>query len=98
MGGVRTSIIGRPRPLPGPRADHRYTLNCEEPDICTDPTERLNRRKGLSGADGKGSQFLPDFPTLGQTVLTVGEIQTTLSLSGQICQGDVRVTSLCDRA
>ena len=32
MGGVRTPIIGRPRPLPGHRrADHRYTLNCEEP-------------------------------------------------------------------
>jgi len=40
MGSVRTSILGRPRPLPGPRrADHGcpgrrhtpYTLNCEEP-------------------------------------------------------------------
>jgi hypothetical protein len=31
MGGVGTSIIGRPRPLPGhrPRATRRYTLNCE---------------------------------------------------------------------
>jgi len=32
MGSVRTSILGRPRPLPGHRhADRRYTLNCEEP-------------------------------------------------------------------
>ena len=33
MGSVRTSIIGRPRRLPRDRrADHRYTVNCEEPD------------------------------------------------------------------
>jgi len=32
MGGVGTSIIGRPRPLPGDRrAASGYTLNCEEP-------------------------------------------------------------------
>ena len=32
LGGVRTPIIGRPRPLPGdPRAARLYTLNCEEP-------------------------------------------------------------------
>ena len=32
MGGVRTPITGRPRPLPGDRrADPPYTLNCEEP-------------------------------------------------------------------
>jgi hypothetical protein len=32
MAGVRTSILRRPRPLPAHRrADHRYTLNCEEP-------------------------------------------------------------------
>ncbi|MCK6211339.1 AAA family ATPase, partial [Georgenia sp. EYE_87] len=32
MGGVRTSIFGRPRPLSGDRrADPHYTLNCEEP-------------------------------------------------------------------
>jgi hypothetical protein len=31
MSGVRTSIIGRPRPLPSHRrADQPYTLNCEE--------------------------------------------------------------------
>jgi hypothetical protein len=30
--GVGTSILGRPRPLPGHRrADPHYTLNCEEP-------------------------------------------------------------------
>ena len=33
MGGVGTPIIGRPRPLPRQRrADHPYTLNCEEPN------------------------------------------------------------------
>ncbi|CPT92159.1 Uncharacterised protein [Mycobacteroides abscessus] len=32
LGRVRTPIIGRPRPLPRQRrADHLYTLNCEEP-------------------------------------------------------------------
>jgi hypothetical protein len=32
MGGIRTSIIGRPRPSPGQRrANPFYTLNCEEP-------------------------------------------------------------------
>ena len=32
MGGVGTPILGRPRPLPRDRrADHRCTLNCEEP-------------------------------------------------------------------
>ena len=32
MGGVRTSILGRPRPLPSDRrADHRYTLNVMSP-------------------------------------------------------------------
>ena len=32
MRRVRTFIIGRPRPLPRQRrADHLYTLNCEEP-------------------------------------------------------------------
>jgi hypothetical protein len=31
MGSVRTSILGRPRPLPGHRrAAARYTLNCEQ--------------------------------------------------------------------
>jgi hypothetical protein len=34
LGGVRTPIIGRPRPLPRHRrADPTYTLNCEEPDV-----------------------------------------------------------------
>jgi hypothetical protein len=32
-GGVRTSIIGRPRPLPGDRRADRYTLNCDEPPM-----------------------------------------------------------------
>ena len=38
MDGVGTSIIGRPRPLPGhdtPNpANNTYTLKCEEPDLC----------------------------------------------------------------
>ena len=34
MGSVRTSILGRPRPLPRHRRAQRlYTLNCEEPHI-----------------------------------------------------------------
>jgi hypothetical protein len=34
MGSVRTSILGRPRPLPPDRlANPRYTLNCDEPVI-----------------------------------------------------------------
>ena len=34
MAGVRTSIIGRPRPLPRHRrASDFYTLNCDEPVI-----------------------------------------------------------------
>lgn len=32
MAGVGTSILGRPRPLPGhQRAHPNYTVNCEEP-------------------------------------------------------------------
>jgi hypothetical protein len=31
MGGVRTPIIGRPRPLPGTRRARLYTLICDEP-------------------------------------------------------------------
>ena len=34
MGSVRTSILGRPRPLPGHRrADQTYTFICDEPDM-----------------------------------------------------------------
>jgi len=32
VGGVRTSIIGRPRPLPVDRRADSYTLICDEPD------------------------------------------------------------------
>ena len=39
MDGVGTPIIGRPRPLPGhdtPNpANNTYTLNYEEPDMCS---------------------------------------------------------------
>ena len=39
MDGVGTSIIGRPRPLPEQRrANHPYTLNCEEPVSIPDGT------------------------------------------------------------
>jgi len=31
LGGVRTPIIGRPRPSPGDRRAERYTLDPEEP-------------------------------------------------------------------
>ena len=42
MGGVRTSIFGRPRPLPSHRRADLYTLNCEEPvsvadNLCESP-------------------------------------------------------------
>jgi len=37
MGGVGTSILGRPRSLPGHRrADPCYTLNCDEPAFLSD--------------------------------------------------------------
>ena len=42
MGGLRTSIIGRPRPSPGQqRANQNYTLNCNEPDLCSVAIVRL---------------------------------------------------------
>ena len=56
MGGVRTPIIGRPRPLPGHRrADPRYTLNCEEP---VNSSEQ-------SGLRVDGTKFLFGFFDLG---------------------------------
>jgi len=44
MEGVRTSIIGRPRPLSRQRrADPDYTLNCEEPAILpSEPMQPLH--------------------------------------------------------
>ena len=45
MGGVRTSIFGRPRPLPGHRrAAHLYTLICEEPFKSVAEGERERQR------------------------------------------------------
>lgn len=47
VGGVGTSILGRPRPLPRyRRASPRYTLNCEEPlnraeQKCKDDRSRI---------------------------------------------------------
>ncbi len=38
MGGVGTSIIGRPRPSTGDRRAHPYTVNCEEPRRVFAPT------------------------------------------------------------
>src|SRR5215212_1985864 len=51
MGGVGTSILGRPRHLPRDRrASHHptsdYTLNCEEPDWFRPATPRWRRRPG----------------------------------------------------
>ncbi len=46
MGGVRTSIIGRPRPLPRHRrARDHYTLNCEEP---VNPVTMLGKYPSLA--------------------------------------------------
>ncbi len=47
MGGVRTSIIGRPRPCPAHRravtwSRHHYTLNCDEPDRLDELQHRLD--------------------------------------------------------
>lgn len=40
MGGAGTSILGRPRTLPGHRsADPRYTLNCDEPHLWRRPRD-----------------------------------------------------------
>ena len=49
MGSVRTSILGRPRPLPGHRrADRPYTLICDEPskraDAYAGPAPAKHRR------------------------------------------------------
>ncbi|WP_431521188.1 endonuclease domain-containing protein [Blastococcus capsensis] len=45
MGSVRTSILGRPRPLSRDRrASPTYTLNCEEP-LCGGQKERFERGK-----------------------------------------------------
>jgi len=39
MGGLRAFIIGRPRHSPGQRrANQNYTLNCNEPDLCSFPS------------------------------------------------------------
>ena len=63
------------------------------PDICTD----IPDAERLSPLDREIRQFSAGFPLQhGQFPVTVGEIRPGLSLSGQICQGDVRVASLCD--
>ena len=55
MGSVRTSIIGRPRPLPGPtRRTAPYTLICDEPHSL--PWRGMNRRLIV--------QFDPDEPSM----------------------------------
>ncbi len=45
MGGVRTSIFGRPRRLPGHRRAATYTVNCEEPLNCVDQVVRVVREQ-----------------------------------------------------
>ena len=48
MGGVGTSIFGRPRRLPRDRrADQRYTLNCEEPHSSHHGLEQPHRASRL---------------------------------------------------
>jgi hypothetical protein len=47
MGGVRTSIIGRPRPSPGHRRAHpNYTLNCEEPVLLLATLATVGQQQG----------------------------------------------------
>jgi len=49
MGSVRTSILGRPRPLPRHRhAELRYTLNCEEPPNGPGPASKGRTWTGSS--------------------------------------------------
>ncbi|MFD1506777.1 hypothetical protein ACFSBG_14000 [Georgenia yuyongxinii] len=78
MGGVRTSILGRPRPLSGDRrtAPH-YTLNCEEPpkwhtgtpllyfkaEYCGWSTAEISAApSGPRGAPRRRSPLPPDVP------------------------------------
>ncbi|WP_205754540.1 hypothetical protein, partial [Arthrobacter sp. CAU 1506] len=62
MGSVRTSIIGRPRPLSGNRrANAIYTLDSDEPEMCLaacqtiqpglagDTIKQMKKLKGSSG-------------------------------------------------
>jgi len=55
MGGVRTSIFGRPRRLPGHRRAATYTVNCEEPvcsheliDLRLEVTQYASRKRPLA--------------------------------------------------
>jgi hypothetical protein len=58
LGGVRTPIIGRPRPLPRQRrADHLYTLNCEEPLIFSEFDE-LAQKYGLEKIKTIGDSYM----------------------------------------
>ncbi len=70
VGGVGTSIIGRPRPLPRDRrADQSYTPNCEEPIILRVSTGRSRFDLLTVGhAVGGGGQQLP--VQLGQRVVS----------------------------
>ena len=61
MDSVRTSIIGRPRPLSKQRRDDPdYTLNCEEPGIRLTPAHSIKQQDrcalqqptGVEGTDG----------------------------------------------
>jgi hypothetical protein len=65
MGGVGTSILGRPRHLPRDRrASHHptsdYTLNCEEPQTADHAALALNHRKNdgvIPGVNLEGLQL-----------------------------------------
>jgi len=55
---VRTSILGRPRPLPGHRRAARYTLNCEEPfkaHVVVEPDTGIITACAQTKASGDGS-------------------------------------------
>ena len=71
MGSVRTSILGRPRPLPSDRrAAQPYTLNCEEPIELYPVGLRLARPR----AD---LMFIPVHELAGRTWTIEQELATT---------------------
>lgn len=67
MGGVRTPIIGTPRPSPRHRRAENYTLNCEEPVIVDrlyaaswgTSDSRLRDEKAIVAPDQNRAQQFP---------------------------------------